>query len=237
MNPYIKSLGFTNQASVRKWMTARDILIPNWELIESRNQRLSEMFTRINNTLPIRYGGDIGKDIEDAYRSIRGNGLLLKMKNNGRAMEDVYYTWMQGYICEKVFIPFICDRLMLNSLTRNGKDDVANWDSFKRKADADLLDVSQKVFVDVQCGTHVGKTHIKKHKVDKALQHADHKSYVFSIRLMHGTWCSVDLNQLGTSGAVFYKNELWENCLCWDIPDSLYRPYYGLSHILEDSIS
>jgi len=29
---------------------------------------------------------------------------------------------------------------------------------------------------------------------------------------------------------LFHKNELWENSLCWDIPDDMYSPYYGLSY-------
>ena len=113
-NEYLKSMGFKNQQLLRKWLTAKDIVSTNWELVEERNERLKTIFSKINETLPIQYTGDIAHDVESAYKSIRTNDLLLKMNNNGRSIEDVYYTWMQGYICEKVFVPFICDRLMLN---------------------------------------------------------------------------------------------------------------------------
>ena len=225
-NEYIRVLGFRSQDSVRRWLTGRDIYSPNWTLMEQRNTRLKEIFTAVNRTLPVQYSGNISEDIDYAYNSIRQNDLLLKMKNNGRAMEDVYYTWMQGYISEKVFIPFIQVCLNLDSLRRNGKDDLTDYESFQRKGDADLVDEGKKTFVEVQCGTHVGKTHIKKHKMLKALDHSQYTSWVFSIRLMYGTWCAVNLNDLSRSGAQFYKNELWENCLCWDIPESNYSPYY-----------
>lgn len=231
-NPYLKSLGFKNQQLLRKWLTAKDIVSPNWKLIEERNQRLKDIFCTINKTLPIQYTGDIEEDVQSTYESIRTNGLLLKMNNNGRSIEDVYYTWMQGYISEKVFVPFICHHLMLNELKRNGKDNITHVSAFKRQGDADLINEEKKILVEVQCGTHIGKCHIKKHKVDMALKQTNYTTYVFSVRLMYGTWCLINLNKLSDSGVQFYKNELWENCLCWDIPDDMYTPYYGLSYLL-----
>lgn len=231
-NPYLKSMGFKNKELLRKWLTAKDIVSPNWKLVKQRNERLKTIFSKINKTLPVQYMGDIEHDVQSAYESIRTNGLLLKMNNNGRSIEDVYYTRMQGYICEKVFVPFICDRLVLNELKRNGKDDISNYTSFKRQGDADLINEDKKILVEVQCGTHMGKCHIKKHKVDAALKQTNYSTYVFSVRLMYGTWSLINLNKLSESGAVFYKNELWENCLCWDIPNEMYAPYYGLSYFL-----
>jgi hypothetical protein len=225
-------MGFKNQQLLRKWLTAKDIISPNWKLVEERNERLKTIFSTINKTLPVQYTGDIAQDVQSTYESIRSNGLLLKMNNNGRSIEDVYYTWMQGYICEKVFVPFICEQLMIDGLKRNGKDDISDITLFKRQGDADLINEDKKIMVEVQCGTHMGKCHIKKHKVDTALKQTTYTTYVFSVRLMYGTWCLINLNRLSESGVVFYKNELWENCLCWDIPDDLYSPYYGLSHFL-----
>lgn len=233
MNPYLKSLHFKNQQTLRKWLTAKDIVIPNWELLEVRNNRLIDIFQAINKTLPIQYTGDVKSDVLGAYDSIRKHNLLFKMNNNGRSMEDVYYTWMQGYICEKVFTPFMCDVLQLTSLRRNGKDDITDAESFKRLSDADLVDETKQIMVEVQCGTHLGNCHIKKQKVDKALQQNKYTTYLFSFRLMHGTWCKINLNELAKSDVVFRKNELWENSLCWDIPNNMYKPYYGFGYLME----
>jgi len=234
-NHYAKSLGFKNQKTIKMWLTAKDIIYPNWELIEKRNERLVQIFQSINNTIQHRYLGNIKKDVEFAYQQIKDNGILPRMKNNGRAIEDVYYSWMQGYICEKVFVPSICYRLGLGGLKRNGKDDLSKIETFKRSSDADLVDDSGKIFVDVQCGTHEGPSHIKKSKVNQAAKMWESKSYVFSVRLNYGTYCMIELGELyaNTNQGIVYKvpfqkNELFEGSSCWEIPEHRYESFCGV---------
>ena len=48
---YRKALGFTNQDTLKKYFKATDIVCINWELIEKENERLVEMFSKINQTM------------------------------------------------------------------------------------------------------------------------------------------------------------------------------------------
>jgi len=146
------------------------------------------------------------------------------MRNQGRAMEQVYLTWLIGYMTEKVFTPFIVDKLILSGLERNGGDDLSSIDTFKRTGAADLVDTKTNIFIDVQCGTGEGVATIKKHKVDQALK-VGGTTYACMFGLFTGTYGIVNLNEL--KDAEFYKNESWENVLCWDVPSDIFKNWYA----------
>ena len=42
-------MGFKNKELLRKWLTAKDIVSPNWKLVKQRNERLKTIFSKINN--------------------------------------------------------------------------------------------------------------------------------------------------------------------------------------------
>jgi hypothetical protein len=221
---YRQQMGFSRKDEFHKWVSCKDIIIPNWPLVEARNDRLIEVFTKINEQLPIKYEGNIGDDIWRCYNSVKANNLLPKMRNQGRAMEQVYLTWLIGYMAEKVFTPFIVDKLILSGLERNGGDDLSSIDTFKRTGAADLVDSKLNIFIDVQCGTGEGVATIKKHKVDQALK-VGGTTYACMFGLFTGTYGIVNLNEL--KDAEFYKNESWENALCWDVPPDIFKNWYA----------
>lgn len=218
-----KMMGFSRKDDFHKYLSAKDIQEPNWSLIQKRNSRLSEMFTLINQHLEIPYQGSVDDILIPAYMSIKQNNILPRMKNNGRAMEDVYFNWMQGYITEKIFTPFIADKLKLNAIERNGGDDLTNIETFKRTGDADLIDKVADVRIDVQCGTGDGVATIKKHKVDHALKNSG-TSYCFLIGLFTGQYGIINLNEL--KNEQFVPNQRWEGQLCWDVPSNIFKNWY-----------
>lgn len=224
---YRQRMGFSRKDEFHKWVSCKDILIPNWQLIEARNTRLIEVFGKINEQLPIKYEGDIKDDIWRCYNSVKANNLLPKMRNQGRAMEQVYLTWLIGYMAEKVFTPFIVDKLILSGLERNGGDDLSSIDTFKRTGAADLVDTNLNIFIDVQCGTGEGVATIKKHKVDQAVKIGG-TTYAALFGLMTGTYAMIKLNDLNESKDVhFYANPSWENQLCWDVPENTFKNWYA----------
>jgi hypothetical protein len=126
-----KAMGFTRKGEFQKYLSAKDIKEPNWALIQKQNSRLDNIFNKINQKLEVPYQGNISQDIIDTFMQIKNNNILPRMRNNGRAMEDVYYNWMLGYLSEKIFTPFIIDKLILGKLERNGGDDLTSIDTFK----------------------------------------------------------------------------------------------------------
>ena len=220
---YRKLMGFTRKDEFHRYLSAKDIQEPNWTLIQKRNSRLSQMFNLVNQHLEIPYQNNIDNIITDAFTKIKDNNILPRMKNNGRAMEDVYFNWMQGYVAEKVFTPFIANKLNLSSIQRNGGDDLTRIETFKRTGDADLIDVGADVRIDVQCGTGEGVATIKKHKVDHALKNSG-TSYCFLIGLFTGQYGIVNLNEL--KDKEFLPNQRWEGQLCWDVPSDIFKNWY-----------
>ena len=103
---YRKKLGFSSAFKVKDFLSAKDISLINWELIERYNERLIDVFETIQKTLPFSKK-DIRTSIMNAYSIISCNDILPKLSNHGRAPESVYFVWMQGYISTIIFQPLI----------------------------------------------------------------------------------------------------------------------------------
>jgi len=218
-----KQMGFTNQGKYKEWLKGKDIVVPNYQLLEKYNSRLSTIFNNINQQLEIPFGGNIDQMIIRSYTVMKDNHIIERLNNNGRACEEVYYKWMQGYLAERVFLPFMIKKLGLTELDRNGGDDLTNIETFKRTGDADLIDRSTGTRIDVQCGTGDGVSTIKYHKVKHALAN-DGTTYAFLIGLFTGRYAIINLNNLKDSE--FKANVRWEGQLCWTVPEMLFQNWY-----------
>jgi hypothetical protein len=216
-------MGFTNQGKYKEWLKGKDIVVPNYQLLEKYNSRLSSIFNNINQQLEIPFGGNIDQMLIRSYTVMKDNHIIERLNNNGRACEEVYYKWMQGYLAERVFLPFMISKLGLTELDRNGGDDLTNIETFKRTGDADLIDRSTGTRIDVQCGTGDGVSTIKYHKVKHALAN-DGTTYAFLIGLFTGRYAIINLNNLKDSE--FKANVSWEGQLCWTVPEMLFQNWY-----------
>lgn len=219
-----KAMGFTNKGKMKEWLTAKDIVVPNYPLLQKYNSRLSTIFNNINQQLSIPFGGNIDEIIQRSYLVMKDNHIIERLNNNGRACEEVYYKWMQGYLAERVFMPFLVDKLNLSDVERNGSDDLTNPETFKRTGDADLIDRTANIRIDIQCGTGEGAATIKKHKFDHAAKN-DGITYIFLAGLLTGTYALVNLND--TTNVKFVSNLSWEGALCWTVPEKQFKPYYA----------
>jgi len=218
-----KQMGFTNQGKYKEWLKGKDIVVPNYQLLEKYNSRLSSIFNNINQQLEIPFGGNIDQMLIRSYTVMKDNHIIERLNNNGRACEEVYYKWMQGYLAERVFLPFMINKLGLTELDRNGGDDLTNIETFKRTGDADLIDRSTGTRIDVQCGTGDGISTIKYHKVKHAVSN-DGTTYAFLIGLFTGRYAIINLNNLKDSE--FKANVSWEGQLCWTVPEMFFQNWY-----------
>jgi hypothetical protein len=219
-----KAMGYTNKGKMKEWLGAKDIVIPNYPLLQQYNSRLSTIFNAINNQLSVPFIGNIDSIIINDFMVMKDHNILERLNNHGRSLESVYYSWRMGSLAEVIFTPFIADKLNLKNIEKNGSDDLTNPETFKRTGDADLIDKVANIRIDVQCGTGEGDATIKKHKFDHAAKN-DGITYIFLAGLLTGTYALVNLSD--TKDIVFESNPSWEGALCWTVPETEFKPYYA----------
>lgn len=219
---YRKLLGFTNKSLFAKHLGAKDIVEPNWAVIEKKNKRLISTMTAINNAQQHKCDISVAKLVNDTTLTIKNANILPRLNNHGRALENVYFNWLLGYVAEVIFTPLISAELNCSNLTRHGGDDFSSLDTFKRTGDADLIDEQAKILVDVQCGiTATTRCDIKQHKVNQAVANKDYKSYVFFADLVEGRYGCIGLESL--ENETFYPNPQWEGQLTHTVSKDTFK--------------
>jgi hypothetical protein len=216
MSKYYRStLGFTNATDTKDFLTGKDIVSINFELIESYNERLIDIFSRIQTTLPYP-AQNFEQVVLSAYHTILTHDILYSLSNHGRAPEFVYYVWMQGYLSATLFKPLLEQELNC-VLSQNGADDLSNPDTFSRKSDPDLVDHKKKIYVEVQSGFKGGKIDIKKSKVKTD---AEYTYYIACFDCFNGQFVLLNTEELLTLPAdAWYNNPQWEGALCHTVPN------------------
>lgn len=175
---YRQSLGFTNQADVKNFFGAKDIPpTVDFNYIDLLNNRLYHIVDKINAIV----SNDVKVDdldifkkeyIDRTFEIMKSNNILPVLNNQGRRPEQVYYSWMRGYVLSNYFLKAL--GLIFNVDTSNidliGDDDLENINTFKRTPKADLeikLDENQRIRLEIQSG-FTGINDIKQHKVLEA---------------------------------------------------------------------
>ena len=215
---YRKTLGFSNATTAKNFLTAKDITIINWPLIEQYNRRLTDIFSRIQSTIPIPQR-DIEPIVQSAYAILKANDILPTLSNHGRSPESVYYSWLQGYLTVIVFQPFIEKKLSC-TLIQNGADDLTNPATFSRKSDPDLVDHNEKIYVEIQGGFKGSKVDIKKSKVKTS---DTYQYYIACFDCFDGQY--VIMNTKDIPENQWYPNQLWEGALCYTVPKNQMREW------------
>jgi hypothetical protein len=175
---YRQKLGFSSQADVKNFFGAKDIT-PTVDLnyIKLLNDRLYDIIDKTNNVV----AHEIQLDDSDAFKKehidrtfkiMQESNILPILNNQGRRPEQVYYSWMRGYVFSNYFLKalgliFEVDTLSIDLI---GDDDLKNIETFKRTPKADLeirLNEKEKIRIEMQSG-FTGTNDIKQHKVLEA---------------------------------------------------------------------
>ncbi len=175
---YRKELGFTNQGDVKKFFAGKDITpTVDYNYIELLNTRLVEIIKKINSLVSSNIKiSNIDKfctdTVELVFNKLRDNNIIQRLNNQGRRPEQVYFSWMRGYIIANYFLQALSQifEVSLEDISLIGDDDLVNIESFKRTPTADLeiaLNNGNKLRIEVQSG-FVGVNDIKQHKVLEA---------------------------------------------------------------------
>jgi len=175
---YRKELGFTNQSDLKKFFAAKDITpTVDYNYIKLLNARLIKIIKKINllvsNDIKI---DDIDKfcanNIDNVFNTLKDSNIIQRLNNQGRRPEQVYFSWMRGYIVANYFLKALSKIFGVNleNISLIGDDDLDNIESFKRTPTADLeivLNDGNRLRIEVQSG-FVGVNDIKQHKVLEA---------------------------------------------------------------------
>lgn len=175
---YRLKLGFDNQDDVKEFFGAKDITpTVDYEYIKLLNYRLFDIVYKMDLVVHSAVKIDdnqifIDKNILKVFSTLKENKIIAKLNNQGRRPEEVYFSWMRGFVISAYFlkaIGLIFD-VSEKDITLIGDDDFKNIDTFKRTPKADLeliLKSGDKVRVEVQSGFQ-GINDIKQHKVLEA---------------------------------------------------------------------
>ncbi len=175
---YRKGLGFTNKDDVKKFFAGKDITpTVDYNYIKLLNARLVEIIKKINllvsNDIKIGNIDEFCTDsVELVFNKLKSNNIIQRLNNQGRRPEQVYFSWMRGYIISNYFLKALSQifEVGLENISLIGDDDLVEIESFKRTPTADLeiiLQNGNKLRVEVQSGFQ-GTNDIKQHKVLEA---------------------------------------------------------------------
>lgn len=175
---YRAKLGFSNQGNVKKFFGAKDISPTiDYGYIDNLNQRLFEIISKINALVVEDLRVEeieafYNKNVLSVYEILKENGILLRLNNQGRRREEVYFSWMRGFVISVYFTKAISKifNISEDKIFLIGDDDLQNIENFKRTPKADLeLHLSEKEIlrIEVQSGFQ-GINDIKQHKVLEA---------------------------------------------------------------------
>jgi len=175
---YRLKLGFSNQKNTKIFFGAKDITPKiDFDYIEKLNIRLTEIISRIDSIVSDDIKVNdlnifIEKYIKEVFDKLKEYQIIDRLNNQGRRPEQVYFSWMRGYIVSIYFLKAlqVIFEIDLSDIKIIGDDDLSNIDNFKRTPTADL-EISfhnyKKIRVEIQSGFQ-GVNDIKQHKVIEA---------------------------------------------------------------------
>lgn len=199
---YRLKLGYGNKNTFKIFLAAKDI-IPDidYNYIDLLNNRLKEIFTLLNEIYykPYTFLDDFFNIyLLNTYKILKNNNILNKLNNQGRRKEDVYFSWMRGYLICEYFKGAISDifNVPIEKIKQVGDDDFDNIETFKRTPKADLeIDIYR---IEVQSGFQ-GINDIKEHKVREAKRVFDEKglrTIISHFDLFNGQVAFVDISNI-----------------------------------------
>ena len=177
---YRKRLGFSNQGNAKKFLSAKDIVPPvDLEYTQLLTNRLAEIVCKLNSIVH----KDLKIDdlvsfsnihIYGVFEELKKSDILQKLNNHGRRPEQVYFSWMRGYVISHYFLKAISVIFDVTTSDVNfiGDDDIKNSDTFDKTPRADIeitRNNDDKIRVEVQSGFQ-GENDIKRHKVLEAIR-------------------------------------------------------------------
>lgn len=206
---YRQKLGFTNQQDIKNFFAGKDIIpTVDFNYIALFNDRLTKIIKKIDGLSdPLIKIENLDtfclENVNSVFEKLKENNIIPKLNNQGRRPEQVYFSWMRGYIISNYFLRALSLIFEVNieDIDLIGDDDLINIDTFKRTPKADLevnLKNSKKIRLEIQSG-FVGVNDIKQHKVLEAkriFQEKKISSLAIHFDLFNGQVAFVKLDEI-----------------------------------------
>lgn len=228
---YRTRLGFSNQDRVKEFLGAKDIVPAiDYGYINDLNKRLVEIVKKLNSVVvPEIQPDDIDdfcqENIFNVFKIMKDNDIISRLNNQGRRPEQVYFSWLRGFLVCKYFqnalsIIFEVD---VEFIELNGGDDLSNIEDFSRTPNADFLihcTNNEKIFVEVQSGFNK-YSDIKEHKIKQALKMRVEdgiQTILIHFDLYNGQVAFVNLSQIQLDNKNFKHRAQMEGQRVFEIP-------------------
>lgn len=232
---YRQKLGFSNQADVKNFFGAKDITpTVDFNYIDLLNERLYDIVDRLNKVvvdeIKIDNLGSFKKqNIDRVFGILKNGNILPKLNNQRRRPEQVYFSWIQGYIISNYFSKAISIifGVPVSAISLIGDDDLRNIKTFKRTAKADLeitLNKKEKVIIEMQSG-FTGTNDIKQHKVleaKKVFNESRKHTIAIHFDLYNGQVAFIKLDEIEDDSVNWITRQNLNDGLVWNIDQNFF---------------
>jgi len=209
---YRKKMGFTTQDAAKDFLGAKDIVSGvDFAYMELLNERLKDIFETVNRVVALGVKAEdlpafSKRHITDVFEKMKENDIIKHLNNQGRRPEQVYFSWMRGYVSANFFLKSLSliFGVDLSKVRLIGTDDFEKTETFKRTAKADFeiaMVGHQPIRIEMQSG-FTGINDIKQHKVLEAKRvYEQHKVSTLAIHydLYNGQVAFVRLDNIKES--------------------------------------
>lgn len=226
---YRQKLGFNNKNAFSDFLSAKDIQADiDFNYIELLNNRIKDIFYKINTISYIKQENIelfLQNNLNNVFNQLKQNGILNKLNNQGRRKEEVYFSWIRGYLMLEYFKPAIAQIFSVNidTIQSIGDDDFSNIDTFKRTPKADLQINHYRI--EVQSGFK-GINDIKQHKVLEAKRiYLENKieTIVLHFNLFNGQVAFVNISNIAENDLNWITRQQMEGQTVFNIDQNYFK--------------
>lgn len=232
---YREKLGFSNQIGVKNFFAAKDIIpTVDYEYIGLLNTRLFEIVSKIDGLVV----EDIkiedldsfnNENIKSVFDKLKTHNIISKLNNQGRRPEEVYFSWMRGFIISTYFLNALSQifEVDIEDIDLIGDDDLVNIETFKRTPKADLqinFENGEKVRIEVQSWFQ-GINDIKQHKVleaKKIKREENTSSIVIHFDLFNGQVAFIKIDEIDDDNVNWITRQQMEGQTVFNIDQNYF---------------
>lgn|GEM_PF-215197 len=233
---YRNKLGFSNQAKTKSFFSARDIVPTiDYNYIDSLNARLTEIVKKIDELVSIEiqlhhFESFCNENITKVFKTLRANEIIPKLNNQGRRPEEVYFSWMRGFVIAKYFSTALGKIFSVDTedIDFIGDDDFNNIEAFRRTPKADLQinrRNGERIRIEVQSGFQ-GINDIKQHKVleaGKIKLEENTSTIVIHFDLFNGQVAFVQIDEIEDNNVNWITRQQMEGQTVFNIDQNYFR--------------
>jgi hypothetical protein len=205
---YRNKIGFSNQTALKDFLAGKDVKpIVDYNYIDELNKRLCEIVKKINSVATkeqqvINVDNFCKEHVFGVYKKLKDNKILPLLTNQGRRPEQVYFSWMRGYIISNYFSKALSNifGIGIKEIKVIGDDNFADLETFRRTptADLEIRKGKDKIRIEMQAGFQ-GTNDIKQHKVLEARRiYEEDKTITLAIHfdIFNGQVAFIKLNEI-----------------------------------------